>query len=98
MTEQPDRTPQEASEYLLKRWQLSYAPPWAQTKITAPRRRTPRGKATRILAEWAAAIPPNMVAIEVRQISSPSSRHRIEVAMRHWREAARQREAFGAGC
>jgi hypothetical protein len=72
MTAQPDRNRKEASEYLLKRWQLSYAPntlarmattgrgplyhhrgrfayyaqadldAWAQTMITAPRRKTPR--------------------------------------------------------
>jgi hypothetical protein len=72
MTAQPDRNRKDASEYLLKRWQLSYAPntlarmattgrgpvyhhrgrfafyreedldAWARTKITAPRRKSPR--------------------------------------------------------
>ena len=38
--------------------------------------------ATRILTEWASAVPQGVVAVEVRQISPPISRHRIQIATR----------------
>lgn len=46
-------------------------------------------KATRVVAEWSAEIQRGSVAVEVRQIAGPESRHRIAIA-------AREREAMRA--